>query len=106
MGPLTGWPEPVAPSLRVVIPAARGMGTAVDMQRLPGQVDRHVRGEKHCDTGNLVDVAGTAQRYDVPHAVHRCISVSCASPSVSVISGAIALTRMPWGASSSAAVLV
>jgi hypothetical protein len=63
------WAQLVIPRPRVVIPAAGGMGTAVDMQRLPGQVGRHVGGEKHCDTGNFVDMAGPPQWHDIAHVV-------------------------------------
>jgi hypothetical protein len=48
-----GSPRPV-----VVVLAVRWPASHRDTDRLPGDVARHVRGEIHCGTGELVDIPG------------------------------------------------
>ena len=46
----------------MVIPTAGGLRSTVDVDRLPGDVARHLGCEKDCGAGHLVDMAGTVHR--------------------------------------------
>ena len=65
------------------------------MDRLAGDVTRHVGGEKDCRAGHLVDVTRAAHRDRATESLFRPGGAICMIPSVIVMSGASALTRMP-----------
>ena len=94
--PVTGW----------WVPTARGLGAAVDVEGLAGDVTGQRTGQENGGPGHLVDVTGAAHRDGQSEALLGPGRATDRMPSVSVMSGARALTRMPCGANSSAAVLV
>ena len=98
--------EHVVAGVGVGVPAAGGGGAAVDVDRLAGDVARQRRRQEHGGAGHLVDVAGAAHRHRRAHVLGIPSGATAQVPSVRVTSGASALTRMPCGASSRAAVWV
>ena len=97
----------VVAGLRVVVPPACGLGSTVDVDRLTGDVAGHVGCEKDCRAGHFVDMPGPAPSESCARRRRAARPATPATdPSVTVRSGASALTRIPWVASSSAAVLV
>ena len=50
------------------VPAARGLRSGVNVDRLPADVAGHVGGEEYCGTGDLVDMTGTPHRENIADA--------------------------------------
>src|ERR1039458_1252379 len=56
----SGRPEYVGAVPGVVVPTARGLGPAVDMDRLSRHITRQLTGKENGGPGHLIDVAGAA----------------------------------------------